>query len=291
MAEEVYSNQLWDKTLRCETVFSDRRLKSLFVERLLPATCAQVGNDIATHPGVDYQAVARYAQAIGETHRSARRQATSFASPQALSDSVRRFSRNAQTRPVLSIEYLSELPTARGTEAEGILVVTGQSVTASTLSSPPTSYHSSPASSSAGAQMAPACQGDARAYLYGRPVQNQRVRFFNQGPPGPPPCPFCLDLTHQQEQYPVVADSALRSKLLETCEANYQKLRIRQGLRPSLQLERQPLTACRNSRAQAPTGINVVEPREDVRSEEDAPPLSEGVPENLALTGEAGEDA
>ena len=71
LTEEVYSNQLWDLALRCGTVFSDRRLKSLFVEVLLPTTCAQVRNYLATHLGVKYQAVARYVQAIGETHRSA----------------------------------------------------------------------------------------------------------------------------------------------------------------------------------------------------------------------------
>ena len=238
---------------------SDRRLKSLFVKGLLPATCAQVRNYLATHRGVDdYQAVARYAQAIGETHRSARRQPTSFASPQAPSDSVRRFIRNARTRPVLSVESLSEFPTARGAEAEEILVVMDQSVTPSTLSSPPTSYHPSPALSSAGAPVAPAHHGDEPAYSYGRPVQNQRVRFFNQGPSGPPPCRFCLDLTHRQVQCPVLADSALRSKLLEARKANYQKLRIRQILRPGSQFERQRPTAWRNPRAQAPTGINVV---------------------------------
>ena len=203
----------------------------------------QVRNYLATHPGVDYQAVARYAQAIGETHCSARRQATSCALPQAPSDAVRRFTRNARTTPVLSVKSLSELPTARGTETEEILAVTDKSVTPSTLSSPPTSYHPSPASSSAGAPMAPAHQGDMRAYLYGRTKQNQRVRFFNPGPPGPPPCRFCLDQTHQQEQFPAVADSALRSELLEAREANYQKLRIRQGLRPGSQIERQPPTA------------------------------------------------
>ena len=89
----------------------------------------------------------------------------------------------------------------------------------------------------------------------------------------------------------MVADSALRSKLLEAREANYQKLRIRQGIRPGSQFERQPPTAWRNAHAQAPTGINVVEPHETGRSEEDAPPLSEEDPEDLALTGEAGEDA
>ena len=89
----------------------------------------------------------------------------------------------------------------------------------------------------------------------------------------------------------MVADSALRSKLSEAGEANYQKLHIRQGLRPGSQFERQAPTAWLNSRAQASTGINVVEPREAVRSEEYAPPLSEEGPEDFALTGEAGEDA
>ena len=41
----------------------------------------------------------------------------------------------------------------------------------------------------------------------------------------------------------MVADSALRSKLLEAREANFQTLRIRQGLRPGSQFERQPPTA------------------------------------------------
>ena len=292
MTEEVYSNHLWDKALRCGTVFSDRRLKSLFVEGLLPATCAQVRNYLASHPSVDYQAVARFAQAIGETHRSARRQATPLASPQVPSDSARRFARTARTRPVLSVESLSDIPTAGGTGTEEILAVTDQSVTPSSLCSPPTSYHPSPTSSTAGAQTAPAPQSDVRAYPYGRTVQNPRVRFSNPGLPGPPPCRFCLDLTHRQEQCPVVADSALRAKLLEAREANYQKLRIRQGLRPGSPFERQPPTAWRNTRTQAPARINVVEPRaEDSRTEEDPQPLAEGGPEDLTLTGEAGEDA
>ena len=209
-------------------------------------------------------------QAIGETHCSARRQATSLASPQAPSDSGRRFTRLARTRPLLLVGSLSELPTARGTQTEEILALTDQSVTPSSLKSPPTSYHPSPASSTAGPPTAPAPQADARAYPHGRPAQYQRVRFANQGMPGPPACGFYLDRTHRQEQCPVVGDSALRSRLLPAREANYQELRIRRGLRPGLQFERQPPTSWRNSRAQAPTGSNVVEPRETVRSEEAA---------------------
>ena len=97
---------------------------------------------------------------------------------------------------MLLVESLSELSTARRTETEEILAVTDQSVTPSTLSSPSTSNHPSPAWSPAGAPKAPAHQGDALPYPYGRPVQNQHVRFFNQGPPGPPQCRFCRDLTH-----------------------------------------------------------------------------------------------
>ena len=192
---------------------------------------------------------------------------------------------------MLSVKSLSELPTARGTETEEILAVTDQSAKSSTLRSPQSSYHPSPASSSAGAPVAPAHQGDAHAYPHGRPVQNQRVRFFNQGPPGPPPCRFCLDLTHRQEQCLVVADGALRPKLLAAREANYQELRVCRGLRPGSQFDRQPPTAWRNSRAQAPTGINVIELRESGRLEEDALSLPDEGPEDLELTGEAGEDA
>ena len=87
----------------------------------------------------------------------------------------------------------------------------------------------------------------------------------------------------------MVEDSALRSKLLAAQEANYQELRICRGLRPGLQFDRQPLTTWRNSRAKAPTGINVAGLREVDRSQENAPPLSEGDPEDLALTEKAEE--
>ena len=112
MTEEVYSNHLWDKALRCGTVFSDRRLKSLFVEGLLPATCAQVRNYLATHPDVDYQSVARYAQAIGETNRASCRQGMSALAHREPSGAAKRFDHTARTRPVLSVESASDIPTA-----------------------------------------------------------------------------------------------------------------------------------------------------------------------------------
>lgn len=72
MKEKAYSHQLWDKALRYGTVFYNFWLKSLYVEWLLPAMCAQAQIYLATHAWVDYQAVGRYAQATEETHRSAR---------------------------------------------------------------------------------------------------------------------------------------------------------------------------------------------------------------------------
>ena len=126
MTEEVYSNHLWDKALRCDTVYSDRRLKSLFVEGLLPATCAQVRNYLATNPQFDYQAVARYAQAIGETHRASRRQGLPPMAPREPTDPARRNARTARGRSVLSVESSSDLPMVEGTSAEEVLAVTGQ---------------------------------------------------------------------------------------------------------------------------------------------------------------------
>ena len=73
MSETDFSQKLWAKALRCGTVFSDRRMKSLFTEGLLPSTRAQVRNYLANNPGKDYQALTRYAEALGETYRSGHR--------------------------------------------------------------------------------------------------------------------------------------------------------------------------------------------------------------------------
>lgn len=54
---ESYSHHLWNRTLQCGSVFSDRPLKSLFVESLLPAACPQVRSHLATHRSADYQSV------------------------------------------------------------------------------------------------------------------------------------------------------------------------------------------------------------------------------------------
>ena len=259
MTEEVYSNHLWDKAPRCGTVFSDRRLKSLFAEGLLPATCAQVRNYLAARPDVDYQSVARYAQAIWETNRASRRQRMSALAHGEPPGAARRFDRTARTRPVLSVESASEIPTAGGLSEEAILAVTDQTATSTSMSSPRTSYYPSPAVSAAGAPVLPANPGDVQTGPYGRQGQETRVRFSGGRFPGPPPCRFCLDTTHRQEECPVVADAGLRAKGLEAREANYQKLRIRQGLRPGIPSNRRGPSAWRGQRQATPAGVNLVD--------------------------------
>ena len=76
--------------------------------------------------------------------------------------------------------------------------------------------------------------------------------------------------------------------MLDAREANYQKLRVRQGLNPGSPFERQPPTTWRNSNALAPMVINVVDPRETVRSEEIALLLTDEGPEDFDLTGKPG---
>ena len=162
MTEEFYSKHLWDKALRCGTVFSDRQLKSLFVEVLLPATCAQVRNYLAAHPDVDYQSVVRYSQAIGEINRASHRQGMSAMAHQEPSGAARRFDRSVRTRPVLSVESASDIATAGGFAEEAIVAVTDQTATPTSMSSPRTSYYPSPASSTAGSPVPPPNSGDVR---------------------------------------------------------------------------------------------------------------------------------
>lgn len=58
-------------------MLSNRRLKSLFVEGLLPAASAKVRSCRATHTSADYHSVFRYTQALGDSSHSTRRQAAS----------------------------------------------------------------------------------------------------------------------------------------------------------------------------------------------------------------------
>ena len=291
MTEEVYSNHLWDKAIRCGTEFSDQRLKSLFVEGLLPATCAQVRNYLATDPDVDYQSVARYAQAIGETNRASRRQVMSAMSHREPSRAARRFHRTARTRPVLSVESASDIPTAGGFAEESILAVTDQTATPTSMSSPPKNYYPSPAASTASAPVPPANSGDVRTGPDERQGQEPRVRISGGRFSGPQPCRFCLDTTHRQEAFLVVAGAGLRAKLLEAREANYQKLRIRQGLRPGSPFNRQGPSAWRDQRQAAPAGVNVIEESHPDPTEYHVAKAADETREDLLLTGEAGEDA
>lgn len=59
--KKTYSRMLWDKALRCGTVFSDRRLKSLSIDGLLPGTRAQTLHFLSLDPRSYYHKVVRQA--------------------------------------------------------------------------------------------------------------------------------------------------------------------------------------------------------------------------------------
>lgn len=84
MIEESYSNHFWDRSLLCCSLFSDRRLRLFFVEGLLFTACAQTRKYLVALTSASYHSVARYAQALGNTSHSVRRQITSSSIPDGL---------------------------------------------------------------------------------------------------------------------------------------------------------------------------------------------------------------
>ena len=124
-----------------------------------------------------------------------------------------------------------------------------------------------------------------------RQGQEPPIRFPGGRFPGLPACRFCLDTTHRQEECPVVADASLRSKLLEAREGNYQKLRIRQDLRPGSPFNRQGPSAWRNQHQASPSGVNVVEKLHLDPTKAHVAQVADGTGEDLLLTGDAGKDA
>ena len=180
---------------------------------------------------------------------------------------------------MLSVESSSEAAyTGASTKADGILAMKSPTVHASTVSSPPTSLHPSPVPSVGGA-VAPTSTvvGYGRRYGSG----DQRARW------GPPPCRFCLDPTHRQESCPIVADASLRSQLLAAREANYQKLRTRQGLRPSSPFSRPQGPVWRGNSSSQTTPVNLVDEVADGAEKL----VAEDEEEDLQLTEEDRDDA
>ena len=144
MSETEFSQKLWSRALRCGTVFSDRRMKSLFTEGLLPSTRAQVRNYLATRPTVDYQALTRYAEALGATYRSSNRSRNvEFKGSRT---DIRKKSGKAVLATESSFEDSSESATVEG-DGDAIMIVGNRSgptrSTPTTYTSPPTSFYPS----------------------------------------------------------------------------------------------------------------------------------------------------
>ena len=92
MTETDYGDKHWDKTIRCGSVISQNRLRSMYVEGVLPSIRAQVRNHLATYSRLSYDELVRYAQALGHSVRASRKSTSmvSFRKPEPHGKSQRR---------------------------------------------------------------------------------------------------------------------------------------------------------------------------------------------------------
>ena len=73
MTETDDGDKLSDKTIRCGSVISQNRLRSMYAEGVLPSIRAQVRNHLLTHSILSYAELVRYAQALGDSVRASRK--------------------------------------------------------------------------------------------------------------------------------------------------------------------------------------------------------------------------
>lgn len=70
--EETYSRMLWDIAHPCRTLLYFRRLKSVFIDKLLPGTQTETRQFFCFNPQSDYHTLVRCTQALSGSLRVAR---------------------------------------------------------------------------------------------------------------------------------------------------------------------------------------------------------------------------
>ena len=96
--ELEFAKSLFALASRCGNVFTTTRLKAMFSDNVDKSIRAQVRNHLANSPKVDYNGLARFAQALGDTHRASR-QTVAPAKP---------LKEKPKTKRILEVEYSSE---------------------------------------------------------------------------------------------------------------------------------------------------------------------------------------
>ena len=225
--EQQYADALWEKALRCGTVYSSNRLKGYFVRGLLEAIRSQVRHHLTRNPDAPFQELLSLAKSLGYGYRAAKRLHR---------DRHTALPEKTRHRSVLSIDT-PDLST-QATEADEVFALTDQNT--STLPSPPTSLTptASQSPSSGYRQFDP-----TRTNLYG-----------NKG------CRLCLSKDHTV--CPLVSP-AEREKLMMTrnqnYSANYQQRRV-QAPTPSAQpAARRPTYTNRPQIHPAGTPVHAIE--------------------------------
>lgn len=205
----------------------------LAVERILPATCAQVRNYLATHTSAEYQSVTRYAQALGTKSRSTRCQAASQFIRDEL-DSKSRLVKPMRRDQVLSADISVDDASVKANDesAEIVLVETGATFTTTKASSPPTGYQPSLAQSPTlpPRQTRPESTTDRSGSSDVRRGVSTDVTAS---------CRLCLDPAPRVESCQLMGDDQERQKLLATRGMNFQKNRVTSARnRPNLRYGR-----------------------------------------------------
>lgn len=73
MSETGFAQKPRNKALRCGNLFSDRRLKSIFVQNVLPAILLKVRNYLTSHPHIGLNGISRYAESYCDMHCATKR--------------------------------------------------------------------------------------------------------------------------------------------------------------------------------------------------------------------------
>ena len=226
MTEMDFANKLWEKAQRSGTVYSDRRLKSIFADNLQPALRRSVNHYLATQARKDvtYHELARYAQGLGDQLRGAARGPSRGVGFQTVTghDEKRTRSPVVRRNPVMTVEDEEEsYPLEEeGEEGDAILAVgAGSAAGPSTISTP--SWHTAPSTHTPKAQRG---RSPVRNVAYvGAHRAHHRHFDDRRFTPGMAACRLCLDEHPTTECLAVPA--VLREQLLAARDRNYAQRR------------------------------------------------------------------
>lgn len=127
MTEMYFANNLWGKTQRSRTLFSDRRLKSIFAGNLQSSLRRSFNNYLSgkARKDIRYQQLARYAHGLGDQIRRTSRRTAGKLGFETRTDHGIKFKRNTalNRRTVMTMKDEENLYWGDDDDAEGEAVL------------------------------------------------------------------------------------------------------------------------------------------------------------------------